>query len=394
MPKTANRKSINERLLHSLKAKPRKYLVWDERLRGLAVEVQPTGRKAWKFVYSLRGRGRWYTIGPVDGIGIDEARTRAKKLIGMLADDRDPMAERMVERNADTFQKLAVRFLNEHAKKRNKSWKQADYLIRAFVLPKWGSRKAGAITRADVKELRGGLKPSVGNQTMAAISAIYSWGMKEEAVASNPCKGVERNPTRSRERVLSEQELPAFWNAFAALDSTTGRALQTLLLLGQRPGEISAMRREHIDGGWWTLPGAAQPELGWLGTKNHATHRIWLPHVVQKLIGKGETGFVFANAARDLSDSMRDICAKLKAERCTPHDLRRTHGTMVTSLGFGRDIMNRIQNHKEGGIGDVYDRHSYGDEIRRTMEAVANKVMALVDGRADDGTVVQAEFRR
>jgi hypothetical protein len=26
-------------------------------------------------------------------------------------------------------------------------------------------------------------------------------------------------------------------------------------------------------------------------------------------------------------------------------------------LGFGRDAMNRVQNHREGGIADVYDRH-------------------------------------
>jgi hypothetical protein len=26
------------------------------------------------------------------------------------------------------------------------------------------------------------------------------------------------------------------------------------------------------------------------------------------------------------------------------------------------DAMNRIQNHKEGGIGSVYDRHQYAEE--------------------------------
>jgi hypothetical protein len=31
----------------------------------------------------------------------------------------------------------------------------------------------------------------------------------------------------------------------------------------------------------------------------------------------------------------------------------------VTAMGFGVDMMNRIQNQKEGGIATVYDRHSY-----------------------------------
>jgi hypothetical protein len=50
--------------------------------------------------------------------------------------------------------------------------------------------------------------------------------------------------------------------------------------------------------------------------------------------------------------------------------------------------MNRVQNHKEGGIASVYDRHQYADENKRIMETVANKIMALVEG-TDAGNVVQ-----
>jgi len=63
---------------------------------------------------------------------------------------------------------------------------------------------------------------------------------------------------------------------------------------------------------------------------------------------------------------MRAICAHLGMTTVTPHDLRRTHGTRITALGFGRDAMNRIQNHKKGGIGSVYDRHRYSAETRRS----------------------------
>jgi hypothetical protein len=71
----------------------------------------------------------------------------------------------------------------------------------------------------------------------------------------------------------------------------------------------------------------------------------------------------------------------------TPHDLRRTNGTTITALGFGRDAMNRIQNHREGGIASVYDRHQYAEENKRVMEAVAARITALVDGTTDDNVV-------
>jgi integrase len=107
-----------------------------------------------------------------------------------------------------------------------------------------------------------------------------------------------------------------------------------------------------------------------------------LPEPARRIIAEIDTrGRVFAGArVPRLADAMRNICTQLGVERATPHDLRRSHGTMITALGFGRDAMNRIQNHKEGGIASVYDRHQYADENKRVMEAVAAKIMALVEG--------------
>ena len=106
-----------------------------------------------------------------------------------------------------------------------------------------------------------------------------------------------------------------------------------------------------------------------------------------------QTGMLFAGArgkainGTKLALAMRDICTKLKVERATPHDLRRTHGTTITALGFGRDAMNRVQNHKEGGIGSVYDRHQYADENKRIMEAVAARIVSLATGEMETGNV-------
>ena len=175
---------------------------------------------------------------------------------------------------------------------------------------------------------------------------------------------------------------------WAALDNANyvrGMALRLILLTGQRPGEVSHMRTEHIEGGWWTLPGAVVPELGWPGTKNKRSHRVWLSAPAQEILAEMDAaGFVFAgargNAIDGLAEVMADICKALDAPRATPHDLRRTHGTSITSLGFGREAMNRIQNHAEGGIASVYDRHQYAEENKRIMEAVASRIISLVEG--------------
>jgi integrase len=138
-----------------------------------------------------------------------------------------------------------------------------------------GKLQAASITRGDVKQMMARIEaPIVANQTLAALSAIFSWGIREEIVAANPCKLVERNAVASRERVLAESEVPVFWKSLDDLDPAPARALRMILLTGQRPGEVTHMRREHIKDGWWEMPGEPIATLGWPGTKNGQVHRV------------------------------------------------------------------------------------------------------------------------
>src|SRR2546430_5188905 len=398
----ARKRRLTELAVRKLKPASAPYLIWDTLQRGLAIRVQPTGARAWKAIYSYHGRPRWLHLGDAGASGLADARTLAAEAMLAVARGKDPAAEKRAERGAGTFAELAERYVEQYAKRRNKSWAQSDYLVRRYLLPRWGKLQASTITRGDVRTLLAKIEaPVLANQVLAAASAIFSWAVKQEIVAANPCRGIERNDTRSRERVLSESEVPRFWTAFDDAGLVISTALKMILLTGQRPGEICHMRREHVVDGWWQMPGEPVPALGWPGTKNGESHRIWLPTPVRALLDElddaATTGFVFP-AARGrraiwgLDAAMRAACKKLKVERATPHDLRRTHGSTITALGFGRDAMNRIQNHKEGGIASVYDRHGYAEETKRIMDALAARLMALVEG-APAGNVLQMPMR-
>jgi integrase len=393
----AHKRRLTELFVRKAKPRAAAYLIWDTHQRGLALRIQPSGARSFKCIYSRHGRPRWLHLGDANAIGLSAARTLAAETMIAVAKGRDPAAEKQAERGAGTFAELAERYVEQHAKKHNKSWRQADDLVRRYLLPRWGKLQASTITRADVKAMMARIDaPILANQTLAAVSAIFSWAMKEEILPANPCKLVPRNPVSSRERVLSDSELPKFWNAFDGLDVMRGSALKTILLLGQRPGEVSHMRREHIRDGWWEMPGAPTAD-GWPGTKNAASHRVWLPAPAQALLAElldndVSTGFVFTGSRgtpiSGLDAAMRSICARLGVERVTPHDLRRSHGTRLTALGFGRDAMNRIQNHKEGGIASIYDRYRYTEETKQVMEAVASKIMSVVRGESQTTNIL------
>jgi integrase len=385
MPALANKRVLTELLLQRLRPRAQRFLVWDSKQNGLALQIRPNGLRAWKVIYNIRGRTRWFHLGAGNAIGLQQARALARDIMYAVAKGEDPQADKRARRSAGTFGELAQNYLEQHAQRHNKSWRQADALVRRYLLPQWGKLEAKAINRSDVRLAIGRIAaPVLANQVLAAASAIFSWAVKQEVIAVNPCHGIDRNATTSRERVLSDSELPRFWAAFDNAGSA-GIALKLILLTGQRPGEVGHMRPEHIVDGWWEMPG--KPTAGWPGTKNGQSHRVWLPQPAQALLNGGIV--TEGKKSTKLSPIMRSICSELGiADKVTPHDLRRTHGTKVNALGFGRDAMNRIQNHREGGIASVYDRHKYAEENKRIMEAVAAEIMRLAEGRAASGKVV------
>jgi integrase len=385
-PRAAPRKrKLSDLFVATVKPAARAFLVWDAKQHGLALAVWPSGARSWKYIYRAAGRPRWLSIGNASAIGLADARRIAAKAALQVAEGRDPQAERMAQRGAGTFEELALNYRRQYAMKHNKSWRQPAALIDRYVLPAWGKLQAKAIARADVAQLMARLDdtPALANQVAAAASSIFSWGIKQELVPLNPCRLVDRNASKSRERVLSDSEIPLFWSELSP-------ALKMILLTGQRPGEVAHMCREHIKDGWWEMAGAPMPELDWPGTKNGQSHRVWLSKPVLALLAN----FFDGTKHTRLDNEMRELCAKLKIERATPHDLRRTFSSKVTALGFGRDAMNRVTNHKEGGIADVYDRHHYADENKRIMETVAKAIVALAEKSAAAANVVEGKFRR
>jgi integrase len=400
----ANKVKLSDAVLRKLKPQSKKSLIWDTHQRGLALQMQPSGFRSWKCIYSRHGRVRWFHLGAADAISLSDARKLAARVMFKVSEGGDPQAERRAERTRGTFAELAEQYVQQYAKKKNKSWAQAERDVRVYALPRLGNLPANGITRADIKSLMTSIAaPVLANKVVSLLSPIFTWAIREElGVTVNPCSKIIMNETQSRERVLADSEVPRFWTAFDDAGLIAGSALKIILLTGQRPGEVRHMRREHLVDDWWQMPGKADPQTGWPGTKNGNGHRVWLPKAVRDLLADlyngTNAGFVFhgerGQPITDLTEPMRRICSRLGiADTVRPHDLRRSHGTFITRLGFGRDSMNRIQNHVDGGIASVYDRHSYSNENKKIMEAVAAAIVSLAEGKTASN-VVTAKFGR
>jgi hypothetical protein len=115
---------ISKRTIDGLQANGRDFTVWDDTVSGFGVRVRPTGAKSYVVVYRAgAGRGapvRRYTIAAVGKITPEDARTRAKAILGAVAQGRDPANQKTAERGTPTVAETADQFMADHVRAKRK----------------------------------------------------------------------------------------------------------------------------------------------------------------------------------------------------------------------------------------------------------------------------------
>jgi Arm DNA-binding domain len=115
---------ITKRLVDSLEPTGSEYFVWDTKLSGFGVRVQPSGIMAYVAKYRAgSGRSaptRRVTLGRVGVITPDEAGKLAKRVLGAVAHGGDPAAAKAADRRGSTLTELADLFLADHIQAKRK----------------------------------------------------------------------------------------------------------------------------------------------------------------------------------------------------------------------------------------------------------------------------------
>ena len=263
----------------------------------------------------------------------------AARVLLQAAEGKDPVAEQKADRGAGALFKNWPSSTSSNTPRRKiRAWEQADKLVQPLPDPEVGQASGDG----DHPRRRQGndgkhQAPILANQVMAAASAIFAWGIKEEIVTLIHAIWSRRMRPRAARACWLTAKIPIFWKAFDDAGLLASTALKLILLTGQRPGEVRAMHREHIVDGWWHLPGAPDPCPRLARHKKRSmSHRVWLSKPAQELARRDRRRWVDIRPSRASTKPCERSCASLKCERATPHDLRRTNGTVITRLGFGR----------------------------------------------------------
>jgi integrase len=414
-------------------AKGQRFIFDDHRdaPRGLALRLTAAGGKAFVLQYAVEGKQRRKTIGPWPTWTLEAARAEARDLAQRIDRGDDPLEGKRRRKGEPTMAELAEEWLDKQTGL--KSYGTIRGLVHNDIVPTLGNQKVTDVRRRDVidmVEAKAARAPRSAAQLLIYIRKILTYAADREIIAANPAADLKpasiavkgkRDPLKTiqRERVLDHDEIRAFWATGEAsgLYRLTLLALEMILATGQRPGEVSGMHEDEIEGRWWMIPASRRgktdtsqlvylndPAMQVLAEARAELERLnkrrgtaWSGLVFEARQGAPITAAALAQAVGRAAEALGNAGADERG-RWRPHDLRRTMRTELSAAGVRPDIAEIVTGHVIPGVRGIYDRYDYRAERQAALETWGERLALIVAGEDPDtaraGNVVKLELAK
>jgi integrase len=380
---------LTKRSVESFQAKAKSYFEWDSEIMGFGVRIMPSGTKTYQVQYRKGGRTRRASIGRHGNITAEQARGRAKEIMGDLSRGLNPVEDISQHRRAATISALCERVWEAHVIERCEPTTQKEYrrIMDLFIKPAIGNFKVVDVERKDIADLHHKFKhiPYQANRTLGVLSKMFNlseiWGMRPDG--SNPCRHVPKYRERSRERFLSHAELQRLGRVLTESEQDGSEtpfivaAFRLLILTGCRLREIQNLKWEYITPSGMELPdsktGARRIPLPQAARDalNALPRRNGNPYVIE--------GALPAQHATDMQKPWRRIRERAELSDVRIHDLRHTYASNAVSSGMPIQMVGRLLGHSQIQTTMRY-AHLADDPVRRAAEENANSLSAAIGG--------------
>jgi integrase len=364
-----------------LRARPGKYL--DE--HGLILKVFSPKSASWFLRYQRHGRERYLGLGPLAAFTLSEARERARRARGLLADGIDPLEKKRAERaRSISFEACAQAYYAAHERGwSNKKYRQQFLgLLRHHVFPRLGALPVAEIDEAMVLSV---LKPIWSSKTHTArrmrhrIEKILDFATAAKfRSGDNPARWVTLQHLLARpDRINRTQHLPAlpyaalpiFMSRLRDIKGVDARALEFTILTAGRSREVIGARWAEID--WeaatWVVPASRM--------KGRKEHRVPLSAraltLLRELYVEDGNAFVFLSARSGRGIGHTQMFRMLRAleERATVHGFRSSFSDWAHErTGHAPHTIEAALAHSIGNaVSQAYRRGDLFDKRHRLM---------------------------
>lgn len=377
-------------------------LVKDQKVQGLKLRAMPTGLKTYIFQRRLPGSNEnagkliEITLGRFGDLSIEQARRKAEELNSIIGDGKDPSLDQTQEL---TYGQLFDLYIDQYAKHETSTWEEAVNNHRRYF-ERWSEKRISRIRRSDVQAWLydvagpGREKKHTANRAYDQMKAVINYGKRKDLIeCENPCIGIDKFPTKSRERFIQPgDEFAAFATALAEEPNETWRDFFWLsLFLAARRANILAMAWNQIsfELQTWTIP----------KTKNGDSQIVPLTpsalEILRRRFGdeKRDPHWVFPSDRKgrktgehshmgNPKEAWKRIVERAKIKDLRIHDLRRTAGSYMAIQGISPTIIGKALGHRSQAATAMYARLTQ-DPVRQALilaqATLANPQLMLKD---------------
>jgi integrase len=351
----------------------------DHSRKQLRLVIQPSNARSFAVRTRINGKTAKITLKDV-GLDLAKARKETDALLEEVAAGRDPRQTKQAAKATNLGGVIELYLKDKASAVRPRSLIEVERHLRKHWAP-LHARPIAEVRKGEVAarllELKTECGPVAANRSRSSLLAMFDWAVDQDLIEVNVVASTKKphSGERSRDRVLSFEELRAIWQA-TDRGGTHDAIVRLLMLLGQRKGEVGGMmwREVHLDRALWSLPGER--------VKNGLPHVVPLPRQAVEIMGEvpRRGDFVFGERG-DAPFSGWSRCKRRLDRRCgiddwIVHDLRRSFVTHLNDLGIAPHVVEAAINHVSGeakkGVAGAYNRALYIRERTLALQAWAD----------------------
>lgn len=407
---------ITKSLVDKSASKRARYYLWDQSIPGFGLVVQPTGTKSYCFQYrNPQGKTVRITIGTHGTFTTDQARKKAKSLLGKVNSGDDPHALNLAEKEALTISELFDAYLKsaKFAQKTEITRNTDRGRITRHLNPLLGRKVADKLTLDQIRRFQTDIEngktaktvktgprglarvtggPGAARMAVRLLKSAYSWAAAEHLISINPAAAYKVAQDGKREAILENDDYKKLFKAIDELENEqrirrqVADAIRVIALTGARRGEISGLRWRHVDmkKGVVVIPRGEHKT----GKQTDQPRVIGLPSAAQAIVARQEDGssdeFVFpplsGKGPISLSKPWRTIRERAGlSKEIGLHGLRHSLATQMAVSGAQAAQIMAVMGHRDMITSQRYI-HIAQDKQSELAESAAAGISAALSG--------------
>jgi integrase len=341
----------------------------DDLLKGFALRVTSNGIKSFIVESRVNGKVKRITLGKYGVITTEEARKKAKIMLGKIANGIDPVAEKKHKiLNSITLSNVMQDYLKTRKDLKIRTINDYHYVLQQ-VIPDWLNKPIVNITREMVAKRHADYgkqnSKARANNAMRVLRALFNFATHEYLI-NNDHSIITFNPVQylshtrgwfkidRKQTVIKVHQLADWYSGVNKLLEFGEYSkmmmwrdyLLLLIFTGMRKTETASIKWVDVDldAKTFTLQ----------DTKNREKHTLPMSNSIYEIfIRRRQTKYNdFVFPAKSQSGYIQEpkkivaLVVQLSGVTFTLHDLRRTFATIAEGLNLPAYALKRLLNHK------------------------------------------------